>query len=61
MARSCSICGRGTQTSFTRSHSNIATKRRQYLNLQTKMISGKRIKICTKCLKSLKKKMNLGS
>jgi large subunit ribosomal protein L28 len=59
MARRCSICGRGPQTSFSRSHSNVATKRRQYLNLQTKTISGKKIKICARCLKSLKKKMGL--
>ncbi|MBL7141491.1 50S ribosomal protein L28 [Patescibacteria group bacterium] len=59
MAKRCLICGRGPKTSITRSHSNIATKRWQYLNLQTKKISGKRIKICTKCLKSLKKKMKI--
>lgn len=59
MARRCSICGRGPQTTLSRSHSNAANKRRQYLNLQTKTISGKKIKICTSCLRSLKKKMNL--
>ncbi|MDA2922284.1 50S ribosomal protein L28 [Patescibacteria group bacterium AH-259-L07] len=55
MARKCTICGRGPATAISRSHSNVATKRRQYLNLQTKKISGKRVKLCTRCLKTLKK------
>ncbi|MDD4996211.1 MAG: 50S ribosomal protein L28 [Patescibacteria group bacterium] len=58
MAKRCLICGRGPQTKISRSHSNVATKRRQYINLQTKQISGKRIKICTKCLKTFKKREN---
>ncbi len=93
MSRRCDICGRGPQTAITRSHSNIATKRRQYVNLQTKNISGPdkslknilkddkvikkclgkkasgfykidvenknrtKIKICTKCLKILKREL----
>ncbi|MCD6442116.1 50S ribosomal protein L28 [bacterium] len=40
MSRRCDICGRGPQTAVSRSHSNIATKRRQYVNLQTKNIFG---------------------
>jgi large subunit ribosomal protein L28 len=54
MAKRCFICGRGSQTSISRSHSMVATKRRQDLNLQTKKVSGKKIKICSKCLKALK-------
>ncbi len=59
MAKRCDLCGRGPQTSISRSHSNVATKRRQYINLQTKNISGNKIKICTRCLKSLKRNLSV--
>jgi large subunit ribosomal protein L28 len=87
MSRRCDICGRGPQVALSRSHSNVATKKRLLLNLQNKNISGanndikrllsdnnflkkvfkkekldlkdinkaKQIKICTRCLKTLKK------
>jgi len=55
MARKCDICGKGPLKSASRSHSNIKTKRRLYLNLQTKKIEGKKIKICTACLKTMEK------
>lgn len=56
MARECEKCGRGTISGVSRSHSNIATKRRLYINLQSKKIDGRRTKICTRCLKTLAKK-----
>ncbi|HDQ22996.1 MAG TPA: 50S ribosomal protein L28 [Candidatus Uhrbacteria bacterium] len=56
MSRTCQVCGRGPLTSATRSHSNIKTKKKKYLNLQTKKINGKKIKICAKCLKTKFKK-----
>ena len=59
MAKRCDLCGRGPQTSISRSHSNVATKRRQYINLQTKNVSGNKIKICTRCLKSLKRNLSV--
>jgi ribosomal protein L28 len=52
MAKRCDICSRKSKKSYSRSHSNVATKRRQFLNLQIKTIDGKRVKICTKCLKT---------
>jgi ribosomal protein L28 len=52
MSRICDICGRGSLMSVSRSHSNIATKHRQFLNLQAKRIGGKRVKICTACIKT---------
>ncbi|MCK5085619.1 50S ribosomal protein L28 [Candidatus Parcubacteria bacterium] len=52
MSRTCQVCGRGTTSSQSRSHSNIATKRKQYINLQTKNINGKKTRICTKCIKT---------
>ena len=55
MARICETCGRGSRVSVSRSHSNIASPNRQFLNLQTKRIGGKRTRICTSCLKTLAK------
>ncbi|MDI6777880.1 MAG: 50S ribosomal protein L28 [Patescibacteria group bacterium] len=52
MSRICQICGRGPKSSQSRSHSNIATKRTVAINLQIRKVRGKKIKICTKCLKS---------
>lgn len=34
----------------------IGTKRRFNLNLQTKTVEGRRLQICTKCIKTAKKK-----
>ncbi len=56
MSRRCEICGRKALTANNRSHSMVATKRKQYLNLQTKKIDGKKIKACARCLKTLTKK-----
>lgn len=56
MARVCQICGRGPKSSQSRSHSNIATKRTQKINLQVATIEGKRMRVCANCLKSLAKK-----
>lgn len=39
----------------SRSHSNIATKRRQNLNLQTVRIGGTKVRVSTRTLKTLKK------
>ena len=56
MSRICDICGRGTTASFSKSHANNKTKTTNKINLQTKKVNGKRIKICTKCIKNLSKK-----
>jgi len=50
----CFNCHRGSMTSQSRSHSNIATKRKQNINLQWKLFDGERVKLCTKCIKTLK-------
>ncbi|MCK4525340.1 MAG: 50S ribosomal protein L28 [Candidatus Andersenbacteria bacterium] len=55
MSRTCQICGRGTRASQSRSHSNVATKRKQFINIQTKNINGEKVKICTKCIKTAAK------
>ncbi|MCK5358950.1 MAG: 50S ribosomal protein L28 [Elusimicrobiales bacterium] len=55
MAKTCDLCGRGSTKDASRSHSNIKTTKRQYINLQTKQIDGKKMKVCTKCLKTMVK------
>jgi len=52
MSKVCDICGRGSQVGNSRSHSNIATLRKFRINLQSKKINGKRMKVCSKCLKT---------
>lgn len=55
MARLCDRCGRGSNRANSRSHSNIATKREQFANLQARKIGGMRMTLCTRCLKSMRK------
>lgn len=55
MARICQICGRGALSSVSRSHSHIATKRRQHLNLQKAIYQGKKVRACARCIKSQSK------
>ena len=55
MSRTCQVCGRGTRASQSRSHSNVATKRKQFINVQKKTIDGEKIKICAKCIKTIAK------
>ncbi len=54
MSRICQICQRSSNKANQRSHSNIATIRRQEVNLhKKKQANGKVIKVCTKCLRKL--------
>lgn len=59
MANECFICAKSKVTGNQVSHSNIKTKRTWGANLQKKPvdINGKltKKKICTRCLKTLKK------
>lgn len=55
MSKVCEICGRGPQSGNSRSHSNIATRRKFSLNLQTKKVGGQKKKVCTSCLKTMNK------
>lgn len=43
--------------SFTRSHSNIATKKKQHINLQTVLKNGARVKACANCIRTESKKL----
>lgn len=54
MAR-CDICGRNNKVGNFRSHSNIATKRKFKINLQSKKIDGIKKNVCTRCLKTMDK------
>ena len=51
----CQICNKKNQTGNRRSHSNIATKRKFKVNIQTKKIEGEKKKICTRCIKTINK------
>lgn len=57
MSRIDQLTGRGPNFGHSRSHSNIATKRRQNLNLQTVKIDGVRVRVSARTLKALKKAM----
>lgn len=56
----CQICQRGPKMmqrkKLLRGKLNPTTKKRKFLNLQTFRIKGKRFKVCTRCLKTLRKK-----
>ncbi|MEK7095010.1 MAG: 50S ribosomal protein L28 [Patescibacteria group bacterium] len=56
MAKFCDICGRGGLVGNSRSHSNIATKQKRQVNLQTKRVDGNKFKVCTKCIKTAAKR-----
>ncbi|MAG11292.1 MAG: 50S ribosomal protein L28 [Parcubacteria group bacterium] len=55
MARTCDLCQRGSNKIYSRSKSHISTIKRQHVNLQNKKINGMRVRICTRCIKSIKK------
>jgi len=55
MAKKCDLCGRVATKGASRSHSRIKTLKRQNINLQTKVINGIKLKVCTSCLRTLDK------
>ena len=55
MARKCDLCGRGSTKGISRSHANNKTIKRQYINIQSKIIDGKKMNVCTKCIKTMGK------
>ncbi len=59
MARKCEICGKGPQFGNRVSHSNKKTRHKFNPNIQNVKleINGvtRKVKICTSCLRSLKK------
>ncbi|MBI2483812.1 50S ribosomal protein L28 [Candidatus Uhrbacteria bacterium] len=61
MSRECFLCRRKSHKATSRSHSNIGTLRRQYVNLQRKWLAGKNVLVCTKCIKTTKKREQAAS
>jgi large subunit ribosomal protein L28 len=55
MSRIDLLTGKRANTANSRSHSNIATKRRQHVNLQTVRLGGVKIRISTRTLRTLKR------
>ncbi len=55
MSRICSISGKRANKANNRSHSNVATKKLQGVNLQTRRFNGVKIRLSTRALKALKK------
>jgi len=61
MAKQCAICGKksilGRQYKKLMSKYNPTPFKRKYPNLQwTRLVSGKRVLACTKCIKAMGKK-----
>lgn len=57
MARVCHVCGKGPTTGNNVSHAHNKTRRRWLPNLQTVKVQNekgenRRIRVCTKCIKS---------
>ncbi|MBL7150758.1 50S ribosomal protein L28 [Candidatus Microgenomates bacterium] len=61
MSFRCEICGKGSQYGHNVSHSKRRTRKIWKPNLQKKTIDGKKMLLCTKCIKKLKKtgKLNI--
>lgn len=55
MPKVCDLCGRSSTKGVKRSHSNVKTIKRQNINLQSKKIDGKKMNVCTKCIKTMVK------
>ena len=55
MSRVCEICGKGKMDGKTVSHANNKAPRKYNVNLQSTEVNGKRVRACTKCIKSEKK------
>ena len=55
MAKKCDLCGRGATKGASRSHSKIKTLKRQGINLQSKVIEGVKVKVCTSCMRTMEK------
>ena len=59
MSKVCEVCGKGKMAGNTVSHSNRKAPRKYDANLQTTEITvdgkPKKVKACTKCIKTAKK------
>ena len=55
MSRIDSLTGKRANVGNSRSHSNVATKRKQEVNLQLVRIGGVRVRVSARTIKTLKK------
>ncbi len=55
MARACAICGKHAAYGYNVSHSKVHTHRRFEVNLQTALVNGERLLVCTRCRRDLTK------
>ena len=55
MTRMCILTGKRPNTANSRSHSNIAKKRRQMVNLQSRRLGGVKLRVSSRALKTLRK------
>jgi ribosomal protein L28 len=55
MSRICAITGKSANFGNSRSHSNIATRRKQKVNLQTISLNGRRVRVAASTLRTLHK------
>jgi len=55
MGKKCDLCNRVATSGASRSHSKIKTLKRQGINLQSKIIDGVKVKICTACIRTMAK------
>lgn len=55
MGKSCDLCERSATRGATRSHSKRQTLKRQHINLQPRTVAGIKIKVCTSCLRTVRK------
>jgi large subunit ribosomal protein L28 len=55
MSRIDALTGKRARTIKSRSHSNIATKHRQNVNLQTITLNGRRVRVSARTLRTLKR------
>lgn len=60
MPSACERCGRGSKPAMSRSHSNIATKRRQHVNVQKVAFAGRSMFLCTSCVRDERKALAQG-
>jgi large subunit ribosomal protein L28 len=51
----CQLSGRKTKSGNSRSHSNVACRRKFKVNLQTKRVDGVKLRLSTRALRSLAK------
>ena len=58
MSRVCDVCGKGKMSGYTVSHANNRAPRKYNANLQDVVINGKKVKACTKCIRTAKKNNN---